>query len=640
MPRGGGRGGRNAPKSTVDKVFFRRFKEILALCCKDERGLRIKEISYIIALGALMLARTWLSVVIAGIAGTNAQMLVSRKWALLLQGILKFMAVTVPAALVNSGLKYFSAVLTLAFRVRISSVVHNEYLRGVNFYRAVNLHQIDNPDQRVTADISQFAEAVTTLYTESFKPILDVLLFTYQLNRILGWQGPTIMYAYFGVSAFIKRKIMPSFGAFVKKESELEGNYRTAHNRIITNAEEIAFYNGAAKERSIVLELLDSINQHVADFRRKRWGVGVFDGLIVKYWASLAGYFVVASPHWLKLPMAMRKSVAENTHDYILNAQFLTGLSQAVGQLVLVGNKLATISGHTARVWELLEKIRELKARGLQPFEVKPEEAAHDEYHTVTGLHQFLAEWKDRIDKLKERMGRTTQEFRGSADGGVVRDGADAITFEGVDIVAPDGQLLVKDLTGVTIAPGTNVMVTGPNGCGKSSLFRIIGGLWPLHCGEMNKPSREDVVFVPQKPYLVRGTLRDQIIYPHSVQDMKQRQVTDEELGKLLQAADPHETIRGTWEWDHFADWTTAFSGGQKQRVAMARLFYHKPRFAILDECTSCVSDEVEDSIYETCRDLGITIFTVSHRPSLQRHHNYLLHFDGRGSWSFTAIDQ
>lgn len=137
---------------------------------------------------------------------------------------------------------------------------------------------------------------------------------------------------------------------------------------------------------------------------------------------------------------------------------------------------------------------------------------------------------------------------------------------------------------------GVNVMVTGPNGAGKSSLFRVIGELWPLHNGVLTKPKKEEILFVPQKPYLVLGTLRDQIIYPHTVEDMKVNSrlpdtfglliqklgVTDDDLKMLLAIVDPPQKITTDWSWDEVRDWFYAFSGGQKQRVAMARLFYHR----------------------------------------------------------------
>lgn len=170
--------------------------------------------------------------------------------------------------------------------------------------------------------------------------------------------------------------------------------------------------------------------------------------------------------------------------------------------------------------------------------------------------------------------------------------------------------------------------------------YSVFGELWPLHCGTVIKPRKEDILFVPQKPYLVLGTLRDQIIYPHNVEDMKRFNVTDDDLQHLLGTVDPNNTILRQWSWDSRKDWNSTFSGGQKQRVAMARLFYHRPQYAILDECTSAVSDEVEGKIYETCKTLGITLFTVSHRPQLKVHHDFTLTFNGRGGWEWTKIEK
>jgi ATP-binding cassette subfamily D (ALD) protein 3 len=144
-------------------------------------------------------------------------------------------------------------------------------------------------------------------------------------------------------------------------------------------------------------------------------------------------------------------------------------------------------------------------------------------------------------------------------------------------------------------------------------------------------------MFVPQKPYQVVGTLRDQIIYPHDRAQMTALGVTDTDLCRLIQMVDPAQSILGQWQLDDVRNWINAFSGGQKQRIAMARVFYHRPLYAILDECTSAVSDEVEGLIYTTCKTLGITIFTVSHRPSLQVYHDHQLRFDGFGAWSYTA---
>lgn len=90
----------------------------------------------------------------------------------------------------------------------------------------------------------------------------------------------------------------------------------------------------------------------------------------------------------------------------------------------------------------------------------------------------------------------------------------DEIIFNKVPILSPNGDTLIKEMT-FKIEPGMHLMITGPNGCGKSSLFRILGELWPIFGGILEKPTIEKIFYIPQRPYLPNGTLRDQIIYPH-----------------------------------------------------------------------------------------------------------------------------
>ena len=304
-----------------------------------------------------------------------------------------------------------------------------------------------------------------------------------------------------------------------------------------------------------------------------------------------------------------------------------------------------------------MEQVDHLNAVGNEPFAIKPEEVRPTELTDAAqneANDNFIKEWRQITDgQSKQRLAIRTQastwnfvdQANGSDGKAVNKDQGgkleigEHISFEHADIVSPEGKLLVHDLT-FTVEPGENVMVTGPNGVGKSSLFRVIGELWPLNSGRLIKPAKSSILFVPQKPYLVMGTLRDQVIYPHTHEDMKSLGITDEHLSSLLAIVDPARNITREWSWDTVKDWFHAFSGGQKQRVAMARLFYHRPRYAILDECTSAVSDEVEDTLYQSCRKLGITLFTVSHRLSLARHHDKMLRFEGNGLWSVVTIDK
>jgi len=116
--------------------------------------------------------------------------------------------------------------------------------------------------------------------------------------------------------------------------------------------------------------------------------------------------------------------------------------------------------------------------------------------------------------------------------------------------------------------------------------------------------------------------------------------VTDADLLGILRILDLEHLVDMYPEgWDAEAEWRDVLSGGLQQRVAMARLFYHRPRYAILDECTSSVTLETEKVMYDNAKALGITLMTVSHRRSLWKYHSRILQFDGQGNYVFTKLD-
>ena len=113
---------------------------------------------------------------------------------------------------------------------------------------------------------------------------------------------------------------------------------------------------------------------------------------------------------------------------------------------------------------------------------------------------------------------------------------------------------------------------------------------------------------------------------------------TDDDLLDILDKVYLKYLVEREGGWDAENDWNDVLSGGEKQRMAMARLIYHKPIYAILDECTSAVSMDVEGYMYTYSKEIGITLITVSHRPSLWKYHEYILKFDGQGNWSFEQM--
>jgi len=209
--------------------------------------------------------------------------------------------------------------------------------------------------------------------------------------------------------------------------------------------------------------------------------------------------------------------------------------------------------------------------------------------------------------------------------------------FEDVPIISPNGDTLIDKMS-FKIEPGMHLMIAGPNGCGKSSLFRILGELWPATGGVIHKPKADQIFYIPQRPYLPNGTLRDQLIYPDTLAQFKAKGKTDEDLMTLLDDVRLGKLVKREGGWSSDNDWNDVLSGGEKQRVAMARLLYHKPKYAILDECTSAVSIDVEQHLYDHMKSKDITLITISHRPTVWAFHEWLLQFHGDKEYRFEQM--
>jgi len=298
--------------------------------------------------------------------------------------------------------------------------------------------------------------------------------------------------------------------------------------------------------------------------------------------------------------------IANNSSTgFVTNRHMLLMSSDAFGRVMFSYKEITELAGYTSRVSTLLDVIDDIQA-------------GHFEKKLVSS-----ADAEENASVLRGR--------------GTITEGED-IMFQDVPIVSPNGDVLVRKLS-FTVRPGDHLLIVGPNGCGKSSLFRILGGLWPVYGGTVRKPPFEDIFYIPQRPYLSRGSLRQQIIYPDNLRDMRSKNITDADLLSILEVLSIDGIVDRPGGWDAEQEWTDVLSGGLQQRVAMARLFYHRPRYAILDECTSSVTLEVERVMYEEAKRLGITLMTVSHRRSLWKYHNRILQFDGQGGFFFGRLD-
>lgn len=604
-------------KVGVDANFLRQLKKLLPICIPSVRS---KEFGMLVTLALVLLGRTWLDIWFSAFNGEVVKAIVTRdKKTFIAKAVVEFGMMMWPMSVVNNMLKLCINSLAISFRTRLTRHAHEKYFENLTFYKVSNLdNRINNADQLLTQDIDKFSENLSHLYSDLAKPIVDIILFAYKLSQALGGFAPVGMVGYFIASGFILRSLSPPFGKYTALEQKLEGDFRFGHSRVITYAEEIAFYAGGEREKNMVNQSFDAIRRHISKVSQLRFANGVVDSILVKYCATMTAYFVLSRPVFdpslaTEQMGAIGKDATEIIEDYSRNSGYLVKLSQAVGSLMMEARHLAQFAGYTHRVAELFDVLEDVN-RGRYERTMMNQ---GDDAKTVANITQTVD-----VKKLKGQI--------------VFRD--HIIEFDKVPIITPNGDKLVEQLSFV-VKSGMNCLITGPNGCGKSSLFRILGELWPLFDGKVQKPAQQNLFYVPQKPYLVTGTLRDQVIYPLSKYALVSRKITDDKLMELLKIVELDYLVPREGGWDKVNDWADVLSGGEKQRIAMARLFFHQPQFAILDECTSQVSVDIEGVMYNYAKKVGITLFTVSHRQSLWKYHEWLLKFDGEGRYSFEKLN-
>ncbi|WP_150429013.1 ABC transporter ATP-binding protein/permease [Dechloromonas sp. CZR5] len=446
----------------------------------------------------------------------------------------------------------------------------DSYFRNRHFYELNANAAIDNPDQRMTEDIATFTQRSLYFLLIIISSCLQLVAFSavlWSISHELVYF--LVFYATAGtlivVFVFGQRLMSLNFNQLRR-----EADFRFSLVRVRENAESIAFYRGEALELGQV---------------KRRFGAAFnnFKRLVrTQFWLNLfqQGYFLFT----LIIPSAI---IADNV---------LSG-EMEVGRAVQAAGAFAAVLGAISMIIENFE-----------------------------GLSRFAA-GIDRLDMLAKCLPPDPVDEHPTGNTIQAQEAAH-LDIDDLTLMTPDAErVLIRNLS-LTVKPGESLLIVGESGSGKSSLLRAVAGLWYAGTGTIRRPAPEDMLFLPQQPYMVLGSLRSQLLYPNP-----NLPVSDDDLLAALERVSLPNLAHRVGGLDAERDWPKLLSVGEQQRLAFARLLLTRPRFAILDEATSALDIANETNLYTQLLGTQTTVISVGHRTTILKFHTQVLELDGCSAW-------
>ena len=467
---------------------------------------------------------------------------------------------------------YFTQKLGLLWREWLSLSLVDDYLSDRAYYilnpndeAATN---VDNPDQRISEDARDFT-AQTLGFTLS---IFDSIL-TFSLNILILFSvSETLTFALLVYASLISLLMIVAGKKLVRLNNfqlRYEADFRYGLVRVRDNAESIAFYSGEGQESK-------EIN------RRLKTVVENFNLLIV--WEVL-------------LRVLQRSSIyASNFIPYLILAAPILAGEMDYGGFAQANVAYNLVEGSLFFIIYNIEALARFSAsiNRLEGFQ-----------SNISSIDS--GEWSDFIPNIEP---------------------SSQLAVQGITVKTPrTDNVLIRDLS-FSLEPAHGLLVVGPSGCGKTSLLRVVSGLWGSPTGRVLSPDTGELLFIPQKPYMALGSLREQLCYP-----LDQARFSDEQLRSVLEKVMLPKLLERYPDLDIKQDWPRLLSLGEQQRLAFARLLLNSPKVVVLDEATSALDVDTEMRLYALLRERDIAFISVGHRPTLKAFHDTVLDLPGDGGW-------
>uniref|UniRef100_A0A0N5C3D8 ABC transporter domain-containing protein n=1 Tax=Strongyloides papillosus TaxID=174720 RepID=A0A0N5C3D8_STREA len=494
---------------------------------------------------------------------------------------------------------FSTSLLYLTFRKNITNSIHKRYFKGITTYKLLNnsFEKIDNPDQRITQDVERMCKnlAEKILPPALICPFI-IGYYSYQTYKTASIYGCCVIYTYFIVGTIVNKILINPLAKYTARVEKAEGNYRYKHVSIRDNCEQISLYRGQYFEKiqaGYIFEKLIKIQLIHCLWKIPNliWK-NFFDntGGILGYALQYIPFFYFQDYGDMD-PEILAQVISNNAFVYMYLINSFTRLTD-----------IAIVFGDTAGILQRVE--------------------------------QLLSVCKNMKDNEYTKILPYNEE-----------DENVSYVFRNVSLMTQYGQPILKHFS-FTLKNGENLLINGVSGTGKTSLLRMLIGIWKNNCGEIFcNFNIDDIEIIPQNSYLPVGhlSLYQQLLFPsifdNDSPDISQKEKQFYELFHDLNLMTTIKRINYITENPDF-EFINHLTPGEVQRLVFIRAIIKEPKLVILDESTNAVGVAMEEKMYEILNKKGIQYISVGHRDTLRQYHNTCLTLTGCGDYELDVIEK